>query len=131
MVTEEEGGVNIRRGGWPMLVLRGENGLPGAIAARRVSSLADGLPAVPELADAWNLGTGDEGVAGTRPPGGGDDTQCQRSDFRFAIGPDGIKRGGARGYDAGNKIKGRKRHIAVDSQANLLTVVEHSTGIRD
>ncbi len=27
-------------------------------------------------------------------------------------------KGGARGYDAGKKIKGRKRHIAVDTQGN-------------
>src|SRR5437867_1811388 len=30
---------------------------------------------------------------------------------------------GARGYDGGKKIKGRKRHIAVDTQGNVLTVV--------
>ena len=38
---------------------------------------------------------------------------------------------GARGYDAGKKIKGRKRHIAVDTQGNLLTAVVHSAGIQD
>jgi len=38
---------------------------------------------------------------------------------------------GARGYDAGKKIKGRKRHVAVDTQGNLLTVVVHSAGIQD
>ncbi|MGA3047615.1 MAG: transposase [Terracidiphilus sp.] len=37
----------------------------------------------------------------------------------------------ARGYDAGKKIKGRKRHIAVDTQGNLLTAVVHSAGIQD
>jgi hypothetical protein len=31
-------------------------------------------------------------------------------------------KGGQRGYDAGKKIKGRKRHIAVDTQGNLLAV---------
>jgi len=30
--------------------------------------------------------------------------------------------GGERGYDAGKKIKGRKRHILVDSMGNLLKV---------
>jgi len=35
------------------------------------------------------------------------------------------------GYDAGNKIKGRKRHIAVDTQGNLLAVIVHSAGIQD
>jgi transposase len=38
---------------------------------------------------------------------------------------------GQRGYDGGKKIKGRKRHIATDTQGNLLTVVAHSCGISD
>jgi len=54
----------------------------------------------------------------------------QRGDRRFADGPDGPKRG-QRGYDTGKKIKGRKRHIAVDTQGNLLTAVVHSAGIQD
>lgn len=35
------------------------------------------------------------------------------------------------GYDGGKKIKGRKRHIAVDILGLLLTVVIHSAGIQD
>jgi len=50
--------------------------------------------------------------------------------IRFADRQDGLKRG-RRGYDAGKKIKGRKRHIAVDIEGNLLAVIVHSTGIQD
>jgi len=32
------------------------------------------------------------------------------------------RKGGARGYDGGKKIKGRKRHIVVDSQGSVLGV---------
>jgi putative transposase len=39
--------------------------------------------------------------------------------------------GRQRGFDAGKKIKGRKRHIAVDTQGNLLAVCVHSAGIQD
>jgi putative transposase len=39
--------------------------------------------------------------------------------------------GGDKGYDGGKKIKGRKRHIAVDTQGNLLAVIVHSAGIQD
>ena len=39
--------------------------------------------------------------------------------------------GGERGYDAGKKINGRKRHIVVDTVGNLLDVVIHSAGIQD
>ena len=35
------------------------------------------------------------------------------------------------GYDGGKKIKGRKRHIAVDILGLLLVVVVHSAGIQD
>ena len=39
--------------------------------------------------------------------------------------------GGIVGYDAGKKIKGRKRQIVTDSQGYLLHVVVHSAGIQD
>lgn len=39
--------------------------------------------------------------------------------------------GGICGYDGGKKIKGRKRHILVDTQGNLLKVVVHSAAIQD
>ncbi len=38
---------------------------------------------------------------------------------------------GARGYDAGKKIKGRKRHIVVDTLGMLLAVVVHAADIQD
>lgn len=39
--------------------------------------------------------------------------------------------GGERGYDAGKKVKGRKRHIVVDTVGNLLEVVVHAANIQD
>lgn len=39
--------------------------------------------------------------------------------------------GGPCGYDAGKKIKGRKRHIAVDTQGNLLNGLVHEADIQD
>jgi len=39
--------------------------------------------------------------------------------------------GGERGYDAGKKINGRKRHIVVDTLGNLLQVVVHAANIQD
>ena len=39
--------------------------------------------------------------------------------------------GDERGYDGGKKIKGRKRHILVDTMGLLLTVVVHSAGVQD
>ena len=39
--------------------------------------------------------------------------------------------GGPRGYDAGKKIKGRKRHIVTDTVGNLLDALVHSADIQD
>lgn len=38
---------------------------------------------------------------------------------------------GARGYDAGKKIKGRKRHIIVDTMGLVIMVVVHAADIQD
>lgn len=39
--------------------------------------------------------------------------------------------GGPRGYDAGKRIKGRKRHIATDTAGNLLDALVHPADIQD
>jgi len=39
--------------------------------------------------------------------------------------------GGVRGYDGGKKVKGRKRHILVDTLGNLVHVVVHSAAMCD
>ncbi len=38
---------------------------------------------------------------------------------------------GISGYDAGKKIKGRKRHILTDTLGLLIAVIVHSAGIQD
>ena len=41
------------------------------------------------------------------------------------------KAGGPRGYDAGKKIKGRKRHILTDTSGHLVAAVVHPADIQD
>ena len=41
------------------------------------------------------------------------------------------KSGGTRGYDAGKRIKGRKRHIVTDTVGLLIGLVVHSAEIQD
>ena len=41
------------------------------------------------------------------------------------------ERGGTRGYDAGKKVSGRKRHILVDTLGLLLLVVVHAASVQD
>lgn len=38
---------------------------------------------------------------------------------------------GPRGYDAGKKVKGRKRHLAVDTLGLLLVIVVHAANVQD
>ncbi len=54
----------------------------------------------------------------------------QRGNHRQPIGEDNGKRG-PRGYDAGKKVSGRKRHIVVDTTGLLLAVVIHAANIQD
>ena len=39
--------------------------------------------------------------------------------------------GGVRGYDAGKKVTGRKRHIVVDTMGLLLCVIVHAASLQD
>jgi len=39
--------------------------------------------------------------------------------------------GEGRGYDAGKRVAGRKRHIIVDTMGSLIAVVVHSAGVQD
>ena len=39
--------------------------------------------------------------------------------------------GGPRGYDAGKKIKGRKRHLLVDKMGLLIAAIAHRADIQD
>jgi putative transposase len=41
------------------------------------------------------------------------------------------EKGGARGYDAGKQVKGRKRHLLVDTLGLVWAVVVHSAGLQD
>lgn len=41
------------------------------------------------------------------------------------------QKGGARGYDGGKKVKGRKRHLLVDTTGMILQVLVHEADIQD
>jgi len=104
--------------------------LPMADAATRVRPVAHGAPLLPPLA-AQRLASNDS----RRPPPTGANpgrTKVQpfRGDHRQPVGEDRGKRG-ARGYDAGKKINGRKRHIVVDTLGLVLAVVVHAANIQD
>jgi len=47
------------------------------------------------------------------------------------VGQNGRSKGGSRGYDAGKKIAGRKRHILTDTDGRLLDVQVHAGNVQD
>jgi hypothetical protein len=57
-------------------------------------------------------------------------TDTDRRYHRQPVREDGAKRG-MRGFDGGKLIKGRKRHVAVDTLGLLLCAIAHSAGISD
>lgn len=67
------------------------------------------------------------GPAQTRGPR----DESQRRDFRQPEREDHGKRGPSRGYDAGKKVTGRKRHILVDTLGLLLAVLVHGGDVQD
>ena len=64
-------------------------------------------------------------VCDWRPAG-----QSQRSHYRQPDGQNRFKRGD-RGYDAGKKITGRKRHLVVDTLGLIMAIVVHAADIQD
>jgi len=46
-------------------------------------------------------------------------------------GSNGRPKGGFKGYDAGKRIHGRKRHILTDTDGRLLTVKVHGADVQD
>lgn len=69
-------------------------------------------------------------VAGEGPRGSGARADAKCREYRQPERQDDRKRG-PRGYDAGKKVKGRKRTIVVDTLGLLLKVVVHEADIQD
>ncbi len=61
---------------------------------------------------------------------GGSRAQPHGRDHRHPERQDDRK-GGPRGYDAAKKVKGRKRHVAVDTSGLLLGVLVHAADVQD
>lgn len=106
------------------------DGLPVAHAAQGLRPVADGPPLLPYVAPGWNLAEDSRRPPPESTPPGRSKSQSLRGDHRQPVGENRGKRG-ARGYDAGKKIKGRKRHIIVDTLGLLLAVVVHPANIQD
>ncbi len=54
-----------------------------------------------------------------------------RSSTQSSINWQSVASGGPRGYDGGKKIKGRKRHLIVDSEGQPLAVQIQAANVQD
>lgn len=76
------------------------------------------------------MGANSRSTPNPSPTQGRKETHALRRGHRQPVGEDGGKRGD-RGYDAGKKISGRKRHVIVDTLGLILALVVHPADIQD
>jgi transposase len=101
-----------------------------AVVAARVPAVADGLRLLPALGRRRHLGAHGWGAA-ARPAGGaGAAGGTKRGGPGQPDGQDHGKRG-PRGYDAGKKTTGRKRHVLVDTEGLLTELVVHPADVSE
>ena len=111
-------------------LLRPSQRLRLAHVAAGFSPLPDGLLLLPEVAQGWDLGKDPRNSSRPASSRRGTRGQPQRGDSGQPNREDHGKRG-SRGYDAGKKIQGRKRHILVDTLGLLLICVVHAANVQD
>src|SRR4051812_7852421 len=111
-------------------LLRPSQRLRLAHDAAGFSPFPDGLLLLPQVASGWDLGKNPRNSSRPTPHPRGTRGQPERGDSRQPNREDDGKRG-PRGYDAGKKIQGRKRHILVDTLGLLLICVVHAAHVQD
>ena len=92
--------------------------------------MVHGAVLLPQMVGERPLGTHSHTIArtGTAAPRASVHAQCGQ--HRQSVGQNHRKRE-PRGYDAGKKVKGRKRHILVDTEGLLLKAIVHPADIQD
>lgn len=101
-----------------------------ADVAAGFSAVEHGALLLSLLSHRRHLATDSRSPASAGATAGGQEADAHRRHYRQPVDQDGGKRGD-RGYDAGKKIKGRKRHFLVDTLGLILTVVVHPADIQD
>ena len=107
------------------------NRLPMAFAAPRISSLEHGLSLLPSLEERWclDLRPALEMYQQARRQAGR--TACPSVVIMDGQSVKTTERGGIRGFDAHKRVKGRKRHILVDTFGLLIACRVEPANISD
>jgi hypothetical protein len=98
--------------------------------AARPAALTDRSLLPSPLAQRRDMGAHTYGVARADSTAAGTRGDVQRSHPGQSNGQDESK-GGLRGYDAHKQVKGRKRHLLVDTQGLVLKVVVSAATVQD
>jgi putative transposase len=101
-----------------------------AAVATRLSTLGNGALLLPMLPPEWYVGEDSWPAPIDGPAQSREEAHAQRWDPRQPDRQDGGKRGD-RGYDAGKKILGRKRHLIVDTLGLIVALVVHPANVQD
>src|SRR5690606_24895626 len=113
------------------VVLSGANGMRVADAAQGLSAEGHGVLLLQELSAGRHLGT--DACLNPQPGSreGWQEAAAQRRDPRQSIGQNHGKKGACCGYDAGKKVKGRNRHLLVDTLGLIWGLVVHGADVQD
>lgn len=101
-----------------------------AYAAQRIWAMADGLRIFSQIPTRRSLAADSSDPIQEGTPQGRQEANAKCSDYRQSERQNDRKRG-LRGYDAGKKILGRKRHIVVDTLGLILAVVVYAGKLQD
>jgi hypothetical protein len=92
--------------------------------------LVDSVELLPHMAQRRHVETHAHSVARTGAPESWAPAHAERGDHRQSVGENQSKRG-LRGYDGGKKVKGRKRHLLVDTNGLIVHVLVHEANLQD
>lgn len=113
------------------LVLLGANGVRLADVAPGIPAEGHGVLLLQDVSPGWDLGTNSRFAPQTSACEAWQSSTTQCGSSRQSIGQNDGKKGACCGYDAGKKVKGRKRHLLVDTLGLIWCVVVHAASVQD